>query len=90
VTYEIKCQSARRAWICLSAIGLVKFCTVCPAESRAATTSKTKPLAIPTFHCLGVYWSPEQGCEILNPGIPREIEEIEALMRNKMVLTEHL
>jgi len=24
----------------------------------------------------------ESGCEILNPGIPREIEEIEALMRN--------
>jgi Xaa-Pro aminopeptidase len=23
----------------------------------------------------------ETGCEVLNPGIPREIEEIEALMR---------
>ncbi len=26
----------------------------------------------------------ESGCEILNPGIPREIEEIEALMSNSV------
>jgi Xaa-Pro aminopeptidase len=30
----------------------------------------------------------EKGCEILNPGIPREIEEIEALMQSKTVVTE--
>jgi len=30
----------------------------------------------------------EKGCEILNPGIPREIEEIEALMQNKAVGSE--
>ncbi len=32
----------------------------------------------------------EKGCEILNPGIPREIEEIEALMQSKTVVTEQL
>ena len=62
MSYEIKCQGARRVWICLSAIWLVMFCTVCPAESGAATTSKTEPMSVPTFHCLGIYWSPEQGC----------------------------
>jgi Xaa-Pro aminopeptidase len=32
----------------------------------------------------------EKGCEILNPGIPREIEEIEALMQSKTAVTEQL
>ena len=32
----------------------------------------------------------EKGCEILNPGIPREIEEIQALMQSKTVATEQL
>jgi len=32
----------------------------------------------------------EKGCEILNPGIPREIEEIEALMQSKTVSSEQL
>ncbi|UCE49295.1 MAG: M24 family metallopeptidase, partial [Phycisphaerales bacterium] len=32
----------------------------------------------------------EKGCEILNPGIPREIEEIEALMQSKTVVTGQL
>jgi len=32
----------------------------------------------------------EKGCEILNPQIPREIEEIQALMQSKTVATEQL
>ncbi len=31
------------------------------ADPSLVTTSQAKPLAIPTFHCLSVYWSPEQG-----------------------------
>jgi len=32
----------------------------------------------------------EKGCEVLNPGIPREIKEIEALMQGKSTVTEAL
>jgi Xaa-Pro aminopeptidase len=32
----------------------------------------------------------EKGCEVLNPGIPREIEEIEALMQSKTTVAEQL
>ena len=46
---------------CISAIGIGVMCVVCAAESGSTTTSKAKPLAVPTFHCLGVYWSPERG-----------------------------
>jgi len=35
----------------------------CSAESVPTTPSEAKALAVPTFHCLGLYWSPEQGGE---------------------------
>jgi len=31
------------------------------ADAAPATTSKVAATSIPTFHCLGLYWSPEQG-----------------------------
>jgi len=31
------------------------------AEPVPETTSKVRPSAVPTFHCLGLYWSPEEG-----------------------------
>ena len=31
------------------------------ASPPPAITSRAKPRAIPTFHCLGIYWSPENG-----------------------------
>lgn len=31
------------------------------SDPALAITSKAKPLSIPTFHCLGIYWSPENG-----------------------------
>src|SRR5688500_4911924 len=30
-------------------------------DSAPAVTSKAQATAVPTFHCLGVYWSPENG-----------------------------
>ncbi len=30
-------------------------------EVAPATTSKVAAMAVPTFHCLGIYWSPENG-----------------------------
>ncbi len=59
--YKTRRQGVLRIWAYFSAIGVAVFCAVCLAESGPTTTSKAKPLAIPTFHCLGVYWSPEQG-----------------------------
>jgi hypothetical protein len=31
------------------------------ADPTLASTSKVQPSAVPTFHCLGIYWSPENG-----------------------------
>ena len=31
------------------------------ADSAPAVTSSVQAIAVPTFHCLGVYWSPENG-----------------------------
>ncbi|MFH1377377.1 MAG: right-handed parallel beta-helix repeat-containing protein [Planctomycetota bacterium] len=31
------------------------------ASAAPATTSKAVPLAVPTFHCIGFYWSPDGG-----------------------------
>ena len=48
----------------LSAAGLAGGETRPPTpavEPVPATTSKVSPFAVPTFHCLGVYWSPEGG-----------------------------
>ncbi|MEJ2705854.1 MAG: hypothetical protein P8Z79_25730, partial [Sedimentisphaerales bacterium] len=43
------------------AVGIGAFCAVCLAEPVTTTTSRAQAWAVPTFHCLGVYWSPEQG-----------------------------
>ena len=59
--YKTRRQGVLRIRIYFSAIGIAVICAVCLAESGSTTTSKAKPLAVPTFHCLGVYWSPEQG-----------------------------
>ncbi|MBE0535235.1 MAG: right-handed parallel beta-helix repeat-containing protein [Phycisphaerae bacterium] len=45
----------------LSAIVIAVIGGVCAAESASTPTSKAEPLAVSTFHCLSVYWSPEQG-----------------------------
>jgi hypothetical protein len=43
------------------AVGIGVLCAVCLAEPVPAATFQAQALAVPTFHCLGVYWSPEQG-----------------------------
>lgn len=40
-----------------SAIGLLVILVI----QASAQTNSTGPFAIPTFHCLGLYWSPAQG-----------------------------
>ena len=38
------------------------LCMLTPSAVRAeAPTGSRSPLAIPTFHCLGLYWSPPGG-----------------------------
>lgn len=32
-----------------------------PCYAEPATISKTKPLTVSTFHCIGIYWSPDGG-----------------------------
>ena len=41
--------------------GISLLCAVSLAEPVPTTSSEAKALAVPTFHCLGVYWSPEGG-----------------------------
>jgi len=46
----------------LIALGLVALSAPSAAAAGPATaTSRVKPFAVPTFHCIGVYWSPEGG-----------------------------
>lgn len=45
----------------LSAIAIVAICAVCAAESASVPGAGAEPLIVPTFHCLGIYWSPARG-----------------------------
>ncbi|NQV33666.1 MAG: right-handed parallel beta-helix repeat-containing protein [Phycisphaeraceae bacterium] len=59
--HTTKVACSLRAKACITAIGIVAMCAACHAQSVPLTTSKAKALSVPTFHCLSVYWSPEQG-----------------------------
>ena len=39
---------------------ILSLCTVCPAQAARRQTLES-PLAISTFHCLELYWSPANG-----------------------------
>jgi hypothetical protein len=51
------------AWtfVALGRIALAQQAAGIPDGSAPAITSKVAATAVPTFHCLGVYWSPENG-----------------------------
>jgi len=45
----------------LIGVWIAVLCAVSLAEPVPVTSSEAKALAVPTFHCLSVYWSPEGG-----------------------------
>ena len=59
------CKTTHRALlrerVYFMATGIAALCAVCSAGLLPKAASKTGPWAVPTFHCLGLYWSPEQG-----------------------------
>lgn len=59
--HTTKYACALRDKVCITVIGVVALCAMCQAQSAPFTTSKAEPMSVPTFHCLSVYWSPQQG-----------------------------